>query len=148
MINYEHMSKKIHLELDETDLYNALKSILKHPNAEEICKLLTPFIGASSDCTKYLFKLLHGRKLPDVIPIGTICLTHVNNLDYSIDKPLTLESTLCDNNGMIACTIVEFRGFHDWKHYVVTSQGIDAAGSEKVFSSYLMGDQLEIMEEF
>jgi hypothetical protein len=142
------MSKKIHLEFDETDLYNTLKSMINHPNAEEIVKLLTPFIGTSPDCSKMLFKLILGRKLPDTIPVGTICLTHVNNLSYEIDKTLTKNSTLCDNNGMIACTIKEFRGFHDWRHYEVASQGLDNVGIEKTFSSYLMCDQIEILEEF
>jgi len=142
------MSKKIHLEFDETDLYNTLKSMINHPNAEEITKLLTPFIGGSPDCTKWLFKLILGRKLPDIIPVGTICLTHVNNLSYEINKPKTIESDLSDNNGMIACTIKEFRGFHDWKHYEVESLGIDDKGIQKTFSSYLMADTLQIMEEF
>jgi hypothetical protein len=139
---------KIHLEFDETDLYNTLKSMINHPNAEEITKLLTPFIGSSSDCSKWLFKLILGRKLPDIIPVGTICLTHVNNLSYEIDKPKTIESELSDNNGMIACTIKEFRGFHDWRHYEVESLGLDTGGIQKTFSSYLMSDTLEIMEEF
>jgi hypothetical protein len=139
---------KIHLEFDETDLYNTLKSMINHPNAEEITKLLTPFIGSSSDCSKWLFKLILGRKLPDIIPVGTICLTHVNNLSYEINKPKTIESDLSDNNGMIACTIKEFRGFHDWKHYEVESLGLDDKGIQKTFSSYLMADTLEIMEEF
>ena len=142
------MSMKIHLEFDETDLHNTLKSMIKHLNSEEIVKLLTPFIGSSSDCSKWLFKLILGRKLPDVIPVGTICLTHVNNLSYDINKPKTLESDLSDNNGMIACTIKEFKGFHDWKHYVVESLAIDAQGEQKVFTSYVMADTLEIMEEF
>ena len=142
------MSMKIHLEFDETDLYNTLKSMINHPNAEEITKLLTPFIGSSSDCTKWLFKLILGRKLPDIIPVGTICLTHVNNLSYEINKPKTIESDLSDNNGMIACTIKEFRGFHDWKHYEVESLGIGDKGIQKTFSSYLMADTLQIMEEF
>jgi hypothetical protein len=139
---------KIHLEFDETDLYNTLKSMINHPNAEEITKLLTPFIGGSPDCSKWLFKLILGRKLPDIIPVGTICLTHVNNLSYEINKPKTIESDLSDNNGMIACTIKEFRGFHDWKHYEVESLGIDDKGIQKTFSSYLMADTLQIMEEF
>lgn len=142
------MSKKIHLEFDETDLYNTLKSMIKHPNSEEIVKLLTPFIGGSSDCSKWLFKLILGRKLPDIIPVGTICLTHVNNLSYEVHRKNTLESSLCDNNGMIACTIKEFRGFHDWKHYEVESLGIDDQGVQKTFTSYTMADALEIMEEF
>jgi hypothetical protein len=139
---------KIHLEFDETDLYNTLKLMINHPNAEEITKLLTPFIGSSSDCSKWLFKLILGRKLPDIIPVGTICLTHVNNLSYEIDKPKTIKSELSDNNGMIACTIKEFRGFHDWRHYEVESLGIDDKGIQKTFSSYLMADTLQIMEEF
>jgi len=142
------MSRKIHLEFDETDLYNTLKSMINHPNAEEITKLLTPFIGGSPDCTKWLFKLILGGKLPDIIPTGTICLTHVNNLSYEINKPKTIESDLSDNNGMIACTIKEFRGFHDWRQYGVESNGIDSSGVVKTFTSYLMTEQLEIMEEF
>ena len=142
------MSRKIHLEFDETDLYNTLKSMINHPNGEEITKLLTPFIGGSPDCTKWLFKLILGRKLPDIIPVGTICLTHVNNLSYEINKPKTIESDLSDNNGMIACTIKEFKGFHDWKHYEVESLGIDDKGIQKTFSSYLIADTLQIMEEF
>ena len=139
---------KIHLEFDETDLYNTLKSMINHPNADEITKLLTPFIGSSSDCSKWLFKLILGRKLPDIIPVGTICLTHVNNLSYEINKHKTIESDLSDNNGMIACTIKEFRGFHDWRQYGVESNCIDSSGVVKTFTSYLMTEQLEIMEEF
>lgn len=142
------MSKKITLELEETDLYNALKTIIKHENSTEIVKLLTPFIGNSPDCTKWLFKLMYGKKLPDIIPVGTICLTNVNNLTYEIDKEATSASDLCDNKGMIACTIVEFKGYHDWRHFEVTSQGIDSSGNQKIFKSYLMGDQLELLEEF
>jgi hypothetical protein len=122
--------------------------MINHPNGEEITKLLTPFIGGSPDCSKWLFKLILGRKLPDIIPTGTICLTHVNNLSYEINKPKTIESDLSDNNGMIACTIKEFRGFHDWKHYEVESLGVDSQGMQQTFSSYLMADTLEIMEEF
>lgn len=142
------MSNKIHLELEETDLFNALETIINHPNATEIAKLLTPFIGGSPDCAKWFFKVLYGKKLPNKIPVGTICLTHVNNLTYEVDKPLTKASDLCDNDGMVACTIVEFRGFHDWRHFEVTSQGIDSSGNQKIFKSYLMGDQLELLEEF
>jgi hypothetical protein len=142
------MSKKIHLELEETDLYNALKQMINHPNAEEITKLLTPFIGTSPDCTKWLFKLLYGKKLPDLIPVGTICTTHVNNLTYEVDKATTIASDLSDNSGMIICTVKEFRGFHDWRQYGVESNGIDSSGVVKTFTSYLMTEQLEIMEEF
>lgn len=142
------MSKKIKLELEETDLYNALKQMLNHPNAEEIAKLLTPYIGTSPDCSKWFFKLLYGKKLPDIIPDGTICLTHVNNLTYEIDKQLTIASNLSDSNGMIACTIKAFRGFHDWREYEVETQGLDQSGNQKLFTSYLMTAQLEILEEF
>ena len=142
------MSKKIHLELDETDLYNSLMSILNHSNSDEISKLLTSYIGNSPDCTRWFFKLLHGKKLPDIIPVGTICLTHVNNLTYEIDKPLTLASDLTDANGMIACTIKEFKGFHDWRHYEVETQGINISGNQKVYTSHLMTEQLTILEEF
>jgi hypothetical protein len=142
------MSKKIHLELEETDLYNALKHMINHPNAEEITKLLTPFIGTSPDCTKWLFKLLYGKKLPDIIPVGSLCLTNVNNLTYEVDKSLTMASNLSDSNGMIVCTVKEFRGFHDWRQYEVESQGFDASGAQKLFTSYLMTEQLEILEEF
>lgn len=142
------MSKKIHLELDETDLYNALKSIINHNNVEEICKLLTPYIGNSPDCTKWFFKVLHGKILPEIIPVGTICTTHVNNLTYEVSKELTVASDLCDNNGMITCVVKEFRGFHDWRQYEVTSEGIDSSGTRKKFSSYMMTEQLNSLEEF
>ena len=66
------MSNKIHLVLEETDLYNALRTIINHPNGEEIAKLLTPYIGGSPDCSKWFFKLLYGQRLPDKIPVGTI----------------------------------------------------------------------------
>ena len=142
------MSMKIHLEFDETDLYNTLNSIIDHPNKEEIVKLFTPFIGGSSDCSKWLFKLILGKKLPDILPHGTICLTHVNNLSYDIDKTATIASELTDNNGMIACTIKEFKGFHNWTHYEIEHYAYDKQGDKKLFNSYLMTEQLEIMEEF
>ena len=138
----------VHVEFDDNDVVNILKGIIKHPNADEIVKLLVPFMRSSTDATKWFIKLTMGSKLPDIIPVGTICLTHVNNLGYDVDKQSTIESGLSDENGMIVCTIKEFKGFHHWTHYEVQHQAIDKNGKRQELTSYLMTQQLEILEEF
>ena len=47
---------KIRLELDETDLYNALKGIIKHTNADEIARFLSNHVGYSSEASNIFFK--------------------------------------------------------------------------------------------
>ena len=71
---------------DDSDVATALDSIMDHHNTKEFVKLLTPMLCQSSQATTLFFKLMLGNKLPDIIPVGTLCKTHVNNLGYGSYK--------------------------------------------------------------
>ena len=64
---------KISVTYDDTDVAKALSKIIKDPNSEEFVKLLTPMICTSQQGTEHFFKLMLGNKLPEPIPIGTLC---------------------------------------------------------------------------
>ncbi len=73
---------KIRVELEETDLYNSLKSIIKHSNSEEIAKALTSIIVPHEKLTSIFFKTYFGGSAPPVLPEGTMVTVNPNKLSY------------------------------------------------------------------
>ncbi len=73
---------KIKLELEETDLYNSLKSIIKHSNSEEIARALTSIIAPHEKLTSIFFKTYFGGSAPPVLSEGTMVTVNPNKLSY------------------------------------------------------------------
>jgi len=71
---------KIKLELEETDLYNSLKSIIKHSNSEEIARALTSIIAPHEKLTSIFFKTYFGGSAPPVLSEGTMVTVNPNKL--------------------------------------------------------------------
>ena len=140
---------KIQLELTETDLYNALKGIIKHTNADEIAKFLSNHIGYSSEASNIFFKTYLGDIAPTVLPEGTLIKVSPVGITYKVRQELMKEHGLLDENGNCIAVIKEFRGFHDSTTYYVKFTNVDENGNkyeESGFISYK--DILAVIEEF
>ena len=138
---------RIHVAYDETDVATALRKIIKDDNSEEFVKLLTPMLCQSSNGTNHFFKLMLGNKLPEVIPAGTLCKTHVNNLSYGINKD-AIKNKYGDEHGNVVVTVGEFKGYHDYSNYQIHFINVvDDKGNEKKDYTHVQIDQLEVIEE-
>ena len=131
---------------DDSDVATALDSIMDHHNTKEFVKLLTPMLCQSSQATTLFFKLMLGNKLPDVIPVGTLCKTHVNNLGYGSNKE-NIKNKYGDQDGNITVRVGEFKGYHDYSNYVIHYTNVNDNGSEKKDYTHVQADALEIIEE-
>jgi hypothetical protein len=138
---------RVTVNYEDTDVAKALSKIIKDSNAEEFVKLLTPILCNSSYGVEHFFKLMIGNKLPDIIPIGTLCKMDVLNVGYGMDKVLTRQK-FADQDDKIVVTIKEFRGYHEYSPYIVEYTGVVGTGTTKLDTVYLREDQLEVIEEF
>ena len=138
---------RVTVNYEDTDVAKALSKIIKDSNAEEFVKLLTPILCNSSYGVEHFFKLMIGNKLPDIIPIGTLCKMDVLNVGYGMDKELTKQK-FADTDNKIVVTVKEFRGYHEYSPYIVEYTGVVGTGTTKLDTVYLREDQLEVIEEF
>jgi hypothetical protein len=138
---------RVTVNYEDTDVAKALSKIIKDSNAEEFVKLLTPILCNSSYGVEHFFKLMIGNKLPDIIPIGTLCKMDVLNVGYGMDKELTKQK-FADTDDKIVVTVKEFRGYHEYSPYIVEYTGVVGTGTTKLDTVYLREDQLEVIEEF
>jgi len=138
---------RISVNYDNTDVAKALSKIIKDSNSEEFIKLLTPMICSSSFACEHFFKLMLGNKLPDIIPVGTLCKIHYSNLGYGVDKDAT-KKKYADQDENVVVTIKEFRGYHEYSPYLVECMVVTGAGLTKLDTTYVQEKDLEIIEEF
>jgi hypothetical protein len=138
----------ISVTYDASDVAKALSKIIKDPNAEEFVKLFTPIICGSSQTVEHFFKLMIGNKLPDIIPIGTLCRMPVDSISgYGVDKELTRQE-FADADDKIVVTVIGFRGYHEWSTYAVEYVAAVGKGSNKRDTTYVRTNELEVIEEF
>ena len=137
---------RISVTYDETDIATALEKIIKDSNSKEFIKLLTPMLCSSSQATNHFFKLMLGSKLPEVIPVGTLCKMHISNLGYGSNKD-NIKAKYGDEFGNIVVTVGEFKGYHDYSNYQVHYINVDDQGNDKKDYTHVQADQLEVIEE-
>lgn len=142
------MSKKIHLTLEETELYSALNSIINHSNKEELVTLLAPLIGTNATATSYFIKLMLNGKLPETLPIGAICYVKIDALAWGTDKEKTIASKYNNGKNEIPCLIKEFRGHHESYTYLIEYMEIDKNGNERKNTVSVRESDLTVIEEF
>lgn len=136
----------ISVNYEDSDVAKTLESIIKHPNSAEFVKLLTPMLCGSSEGIQHFFKLIIGNKLPEVIPIGTLCYMPINQMSYSSSKVLVAESDLCIDNNIIV-SIQGFRGYHEYSTYLVEYTNILEDGTRKKDVTYVSAEYLEAIDE-
>jgi len=143
------MEKTFQVTLNDTDLNKVLEDIIQHKNKKEIAKLLSPLLLDNLEVCDWLFKLILGGNLPDVIPDNTLCLVDISRLNYTVDKSLLLGSKLDNGEGQIVCTIEKFRGFHsNFYTYDIKHKVILESGEIKYSVTGISYKSLTVIEEF
>ena len=140
---------KIQLELDETDLYKAVRSIIDHANADEITKFLVHCLGASHDTANIFFKTYLGSPAPRVLLPGEMIKVLPKSITWKAQADQMRKHNLVDALGCCTAVIKEFRGFHDSSTYYVSFANVnddDEVFTDVVWISYK--DVIEVIEEF
>ena len=139
---------KISVQFEDSDLHKVLSEMLVHPNKEEYLKLLVPIICESHRASDWFFRLHMGKTLPEIIPNGTLCYIYVNNLSYDANKDAIRNSTLCNEQDQIVCTVKEFKGYHGYSMYTIGYTNVDDKGVQKESTTSVDEKALEVIEEF
>ena len=116
---------KIRLELEETDLFNAIKKIIDHPNRVEIAKTLTTIIAPNERLSSIFFKTYFGGPAPQVLPEGTMITVKPSVLSYRANVDAMKRIGLLNISGHATAIIKEFRGFHESHNYYVNFMNVD-----------------------
>ena len=136
----------VSVSYDESDVAIALGKIIKDSNSAEFVKLLTPMLCQSSNASTWFFKLMLGNKLPEIIPVGTLCKINVNSLGYGANTTALL-SIYADERDRIVATVKEFKGFHDYSEYTISYINIDQNDKDIQDWTTVRGRDLEVIEE-
>jgi hypothetical protein len=140
---------KIQLEIDDTDLYNALRGIIKHANADEIAKVLAYCIGYSDTASSIFFKTYLGDVAPTPLPEGTMVKVSAHALTYKVRTDKLKEAGLLDEDDNATAVVKEFRGFHDRTTYYLKFTNIDENGQKYEESGFVNYKEiLQVIDEF
>jgi hypothetical protein len=140
---------KIKLELDETDLYNAIRGIINHANADEIAKFLSCTIGNSPMASNIFFKTYLGDVSPNVLPVGTMIKVDASGLSWRVNVYKMKEKNIADEDGNCVAIIKEFRGFYDTSNYYISFTNVNDEGNPFEDTGFITyKDILEVIEEF
>ena len=139
---------KIRLEIEETDLYNSLKGIIKHSNSEEIAKALTIILAPNERLSSIFFKTYFGSPAPQVLPEGTMITVDPRDLSYKANIDGMKKLGLLNINGFATAIIKEFKGFGDYTTYIVNFMNVDENGNSFEDTGFIAYNQIEsIIEE-
>jgi len=116
---------KIRVELEETDLFNAIKKIIDHPNRVEIAKTLTTIIAPNERLSSIFFKTYFGGAAPEVLPNGTMITVNPRELSYKANVEGMKKLGLLNISGHATALIKEFKGFGDYTTYIVNFMNVD-----------------------
>ena len=139
---------KIRLELEETDMFNAIKKILDHPNRVEIAKALTSILAPNERLSSIFFKTYFGGAAPEVLPNGTMITVNPRELSYKANVEGMKKLGLLNISGHATALIKEFKGFGDYTTYIVNFMNVD--DNDKTFedTGFIAYNQvLSIIEE-
>jgi hypothetical protein len=139
---------KIKVELEETDLFNAIKKIIDHGNRVEIAKALTSIIAPHEKLSSIFFKTYFGGSAPEILPQGTMITVNPSRLSYKTNVDGMKRIGLLNISGHATAIIKEFRGFHESHNYYVNFMNVDPddkAFEDTGFINYQ--DVISIIEE-
>lgn len=136
------------ISISDEDIKNLLNQIIVHKtNKEDLVEILSSTICSSSITSERFLRCYLGKKLPEIIPDGTIVTISVDDLSYDADKEATNDK-FGDTDNRIIATIKGFRGFHDYSNYAVSSKAIDRQGNEIDITSYVSFDKINVVDDF
>jgi hypothetical protein len=90
---------------------------------------------------------LIGKKLPEIIPSGTLCKLAVSELGYSANKEEILKSDLIDDFRKVIVTVDEFKSYDAYQNYHVKYTNLLPDGTKEIGFCYVQGEVLEVIEE-
>ncbi len=138
---------KIRLELEETDLFNAIKKIIDHPNRVEIAKTLTTIIAPNERLSSIFFKTYFGGAAPQVLPEGTMVTVNPNRLSYKTNVDGMKRIGLLNISGHATAIIKEFKGFSDYTTYIVNFMNVDENDRTFEDTGFIAYNQVESIIE-
>lgn len=141
---------KIHVEYNDTDIAKLLNKIIKHENKEEFVKLLTPMICQHTTAVNAFFKIYIAESekiLPEIYPKGTIVKINPDNLGYGANRDAVAEK-YADEDGLVAITIQEFRGYHEHSNYKIEFMNVDHKGNSTQDTTFVSLKDIVPIEEF
>lgn len=138
---------KVSVNLEDTDVYNVLSSMIDHPNKEDYLKLLVPLICESHKAVDWFFRLHLGGKLPKILEEGTLCYVSIDALGYDVNKSMIKQSTYCNEKEQTVCRIKQFRGYHNYGTYTIVFTDFTASGEEHERTTAVEAEALEPIEE-
>jgi hypothetical protein len=138
---------KIRLELEETDLYNSLKSIIKHSNSEEIARALTSIIAPNEKLSSIFFKTYFGGSAPQILPEGTMIRVSPRDLSYKANIDGMKKLGLLNISGHATAIVKEFKGFHDFTTYIVNFMNVDENNQTFEDTGFIAYNQVESIIE-
>ena len=130
---------------DVTNILNQI--IIDKNNKEDLVHILSSMLCSNSSAVERFVHCYLGKKLPEIIPDGTIVTIPINQISYDADKEQTKEK-FGDSNDRIIGTILSFRGFFEYSNYTINCKCIDKNGKEVVLTSYVSLDNVEVVDEF
>jgi hypothetical protein len=116
---------KIKVELEETDIFNAIKKIIDHPNRVEIAKALTSIIAPNERLSSIFFKTYFMGNAPEVLLDGTMITVNPRDLSYKANVEGMKRIGLLNISGHATALIKEFKGFGDYTTYLVNFMNVD-----------------------
>lgn len=116
---------KIKVELEETDIFNAIKKIIDHPNRVEIAKALTSIIAPNERLSSIFFKTYFMGNAPEVLLDGTMITVNPRDLSYKANVEGMKKLGLLNISGHATALIKEFKGFGDYTTYLVNFMNVD-----------------------
>jgi len=116
---------KIKVELEETDIFNAIKKIIDHPNRVEIAKALTSIIAPNERLSSIFFKTYFMGNAPEVLLNGTMITVNPRDLSYKANVEGMKKLGLLNISGHATALIKEFKGFGDYTTYLVNFMNVD-----------------------
>ena len=139
---------KIKLQLEETDLYNSLKGIIKHSNSEEIARALTNMIRPHEKLVSIFFRTYFGNNAPEVLPEGTMITVKPGVLSYKVNVEGMKKLGLLNISGHATAIIKEFRGFNESHNYYVNFMNVDSNDKSYEDTGFInYQDVISIIEE-
>ena len=139
---------KIKVELEETDIFNAIKKIIDHPNRVEIAKALTSIIAPNERLSSIFFKTYFMGNAPEVLLNGTMITVNPRDLSYKANVEGMKKLGLLNISGHATAIVKEFKGFHDYTTYIVNFMNVDENNKTFEDTGFIAYNQVEsIIEE-
>lgn len=132
------MSSSLHIPMTNDIIERNLKQLIKHPNSDNIVKLLNDIIVHNQRASEYFVQMLLGEEYPERPAINSVGYFRTSTWFEYKDKTV---GSKFDVNGMIKCIVTGHNSIVEYSPIIVKYACIDATGKETTGSTGLQLDQ-------